>query len=69
VFDSDQPGADVIATRVARDLAPGSIILLHDADGWRPQASRKQTADAIPAICSAVRDRGLQPVRLSELVA
>ncbi len=69
VFDSDQPGADVIAARVARDLAPGSIILLHDADGWRPEASRVQTAEAIPAICSTARTRGLEPVTLSELVA
>ena len=69
VFDSDQPGADVIAARVARDLAPGAIVLLHDADGWRPDASRAQTAEAIPAICAAARDRGLEPVPLGELVA
>jgi peptidoglycan/xylan/chitin deacetylase (PgdA/CDA1 family) len=69
VFDSDQPGADVIARRVARDLMPGAIILLHDADGWRPEASRAQTAEAIPAICSAARERGLEPVTLSEMVA
>jgi peptidoglycan/xylan/chitin deacetylase (PgdA/CDA1 family) len=69
VFDADEPGADVIAARVARDLAPGSIILLHDADGWRPEASRHQTADALPAICATARARGLQPVTLSELVA
>jgi peptidoglycan/xylan/chitin deacetylase (PgdA/CDA1 family) len=69
VFDSDEPGADVIAARVAQDLTPGTIVLLHDADGWRPDASRTQTAEAIPAICTAVRDRGLEPVTLGELVA
>ena len=68
VFDSDLPGADVIAARVAHDLAPGAIVLLHDADGWQPGASRAQTAEAIPAICAAVRDRGLEPVPLGELV-
>lgn len=69
VFDSDLPGADVIAARVVRDLSPGAIVLLHDADGWRPDASRAQTAAAIPAICAAIRDRGLEPVTLGELVA
>jgi hypothetical protein len=54
---------------VAQDLTPGTIVLLHDADGWRPDASRTQTAEAIPAICTAVRDRGLEPVTLGELVA
>ena len=68
VFDSAQPGADVIADRVRRALVPGAVLLLHDADGWDPTASREQTAAAIVPICSTARAHGLEPVTLGELV-
>lgn len=68
VFDSDQPGADVIADRAIAELQPGVILLLHDADGWAPEASRDQTAQAIGPICAAARARGLEPVALGDLV-
>jgi peptidoglycan/xylan/chitin deacetylase (PgdA/CDA1 family) len=68
VFDSEQPGADTIAQRAARALTPGGILLLHDADGWEPAASRDQTAEAIGPICAAARARGLEPVALGDLV-
>lgn len=68
VFDSAQPGADVIARRAADGLGRGSILLLHDADGWDPTASRDQTADAIVPICRDARARGLEPVALGDLV-
>lgn len=67
VFDSAQPGAEVIADRAVRGLTPGGVLLLHDADGWDPSASRAQTAEAIAPICAAARARGLQPVPLGEL--
>lgn len=67
VFDSAQPGAGVIANRAVRALTPGGVLLLHDADGWDPSASRTQTAEAIVPICAAARARGLQPVPLGEL--
>lgn len=67
VFDSDQPGADVIAARAGKALAPGTILLLHDADGWNPSASRTQTAEAIGPICAAGRALGLEPVALGDL--
>ncbi len=68
VFDSAQPGADVIADRACRALTPGGVLLLHDADGWDPSASRDQTATAIVPICTAARARGLEPVALGDLV-
>ena len=67
VFDSAQPGADVIADRANRALTPGGVLLLHDADGWDPSASRDQTAAAIGPICAAARARGLEPITLGEL--
>lgn len=68
VFDSAQPGADAIAQRATRAVTPGGILLLHDADGWDPSASRAQTAAAIGPICAGARARGLEPVALGDLV-
>ena len=69
VFDSAEPGAAAIARRAARALGPGTILLLHDADGWAPERPRQQTADAIADICRAARARDLELVTLDELVA
>lgn len=68
VFDTAEPGAAAIARRAARALEPGTILLLHDADGWAPERPRQQTADALPEICRAARERGLGLVTVNELV-
>jgi peptidoglycan/xylan/chitin deacetylase (PgdA/CDA1 family) len=68
VFDSAEPGAAVIARRAAQALAPGTILLLHDADGWAPGRPRQQTADALAEICRSARARELELVTLDELV-
>jgi peptidoglycan/xylan/chitin deacetylase (PgdA/CDA1 family) len=69
VFDTAEPGPAAIARRTARVLAPGAIILLHDADGRAPERPRHQTAEAVPEICRSARIRGLELVTLDELVA
>ena len=48
----------MIARRASRALEPGTILLLHDADGWAPGRPRQQTVDALPEICRAARERG-----------
>ncbi len=68
VFDSAEPGAAAIARRSVRALAPGTVLLLHDADGWAPGRARQQTADALPEICRAARARGLGLVTMDELL-
>jgi peptidoglycan/xylan/chitin deacetylase (PgdA/CDA1 family) len=68
VFDSAEPGAAVIARRAQRALAPGAILLLHDADGWAPGRPRQQTADALPEVCRSARARGLELVTLDDLI-
>lgn len=68
VFDSAEPGAAAIARRASQALAPGTILLLHDADGWAPGRPRQQTADALPDICRSARARDLELVTLDELV-
>ncbi|MBI2684376.1 MAG: polysaccharide deacetylase family protein [Actinobacteria bacterium] len=69
VFDSTDPGVAVIASRTARALHPGAIVLLHDADGWNPERPRAQTATAIPEICRDARERGIPLVTLAEVEA
>jgi peptidoglycan/xylan/chitin deacetylase (PgdA/CDA1 family) len=69
VFDSAEPGAAAIARRAARALEPGTILLLHDADGWAPERPRPQTADAIADICRGARARDLELVTLDALLA
>jgi peptidoglycan/xylan/chitin deacetylase (PgdA/CDA1 family) len=65
VWDSDKPGADAIARRTVDGIRPGTILLLHDGDGYDPAGDRTQTADALPAIITELRSRGYRFVSLS----
>jgi len=60
VWDSDRPGADVIARRAVSGLRSRGILLLHDGDGYDPAGDREQTARALPAIVAGIRDKGLE---------
>jgi peptidoglycan/xylan/chitin deacetylase (PgdA/CDA1 family) len=51
-----------IAARATRDLGSGDVILLHDADFYNARNSHRRTAAALPAIMSALRQRGLDTV-------
>lgn len=68
VFDTAEPGADVVAQRVERLLRPGAIVLLHDGDGSGGMASRRQTVEALPAILDAAERNGLRSVGLGALL-
>ena len=68
VFDSAEPGAAAIARRACRAMAPGTVLLLHDADGWAPGRTRQQTADALSEICRSARAREIELVTMDELV-
>ena len=50
VWDSDRPGVEAIADRTVTGARPGSILLLHDGDGYDPSGDRMQTARAVPLI-------------------
>lgn len=58
VWDSARPGADVIAQRTVDGAKPGSILLLHDGDGYDPRGDRLQTAQAVPVILDRLLDQG-----------
>ena len=66
VWDSARPGARVIADRVIRGADCGSIILLHDGDGYDPDGDRMQTAAALPMIIRGLRERGFSFATLPE---
>ena len=60
VWDSARPGADVIANRAIEGMHAGSILLLHDGDGYDPDGDRLQTAEALPTILAGLRRRGFR---------
>ncbi|HJQ22223.1 MAG TPA: polysaccharide deacetylase family protein [Gemmatimonadaceae bacterium] len=60
VWDSDKPGADVIARRAQEGARPGTILLLHDGDGYDAGGDRTQTATALPAIIAGLRGNGYE---------
>jgi peptidoglycan/xylan/chitin deacetylase (PgdA/CDA1 family) len=45
-------------------MGPGSILLLHDGDGYDADGDRTQTAEALPGIIDGLRSRGFHFVTL-----
>jgi peptidoglycan/xylan/chitin deacetylase (PgdA/CDA1 family) len=60
VWDSDRPGVDAIVARTVNGAKPGSILLLHDGDGYDPSGDRVQTARAVPLIVDRLLGQGYQ---------
>jgi peptidoglycan-N-acetylglucosamine deacetylase len=50
-----------IAETAIRDLDPGAIVLLHDSARYAARTSAAPTAEALPAILAAMRERELEP--------
>ncbi len=65
VFDTAEPGVDLIAERVESLLGPRAVVLLHDGDGSGRGGSRQQTVDALPAILDAAEAKGLTSIGMS----
>jgi peptidoglycan/xylan/chitin deacetylase (PgdA/CDA1 family) len=59
--DYQDPGSAAVLSRVRAALQPGSIVSLHFGHAG--------TVAAFPGIVSAIRDRGLEPVLVSDLLA
>jgi peptidoglycan/xylan/chitin deacetylase (PgdA/CDA1 family) len=53
-----------IAARATRELSPGDVVLLHDADTYSAPGSWRRTAQALPAVLEAVARAGLETVVL-----
>ena len=60
--DWDPIPAERIADLAIRDLVPGAILLLHDSARYATRPSAAPTAEALPAILAAMRERDLEPV-------
>ena len=60
-IDWMDPGEEEILTRVGHNLEDGGIALMH-VGVW-------QTANVLPKVIDALRERGLEPVPLSELIS
>jgi peptidoglycan/xylan/chitin deacetylase (PgdA/CDA1 family) len=58
VWDTALPGRDVIVERIVTGTKPGSILLLHDGDGYDPSGDRMQTAQAVPLIIDRLLAQG-----------
>lgn len=58
VWDTDKPGVNEIVRQTVDGTRPGSIILLHDGDGYDPEGDRLQTAAAVPLIVDELRAGG-----------
>ncbi len=66
--DNRETDPQELATRVLAKVRGGSIIDLHDGIDGKPYADRSVVVKALPIILAGLRDRGLQPVRLDELM-
>jgi len=60
VWDSDRPGVNEIVRRTIEGVTPGSIVLLHDGDGYNPDGDRMQTAAALSHIIDRLTDQGYE---------
>jgi peptidoglycan/xylan/chitin deacetylase (PgdA/CDA1 family) len=58
----------LVAARVLARVRPGSIVLLHDSIDGHLTANRSVLLTALPLILDGLRARGLQPVRLDQLL-
>jgi peptidoglycan/xylan/chitin deacetylase (PgdA/CDA1 family) len=59
----------VVSRLILAKVRPGSIILLHDGLDGKVHADRSVLVAALPLIIDGLRARGLQPVRLDQLLA
>ena len=66
VWDSARPGAEAITSRALAGMHAGSILLLHDGDGYDPDGDRSQTVEALPSIIEGLRRRGFRFTTLPE---
>ena len=63
-LDWELPGADAIVANCTADMAPGSVILMHDGGG-----ERDQDVEALPRVIEAWQKEGYKFVTLDELLA
>lgn len=63
-FDTRSGDAQLVLRRLSRKLAAGDILLLHDHHAARTPQGRPVLLDVLPPLLAALREQGLQTVRL-----
>lgn len=69
VWDSDQPGTEILFQRLTRHPTNGEIILLHDGDGDREGGDRSQTVAVLPRVIEFYQGLGFRFVDLATLLS
>ena len=69
VYDTDRPGADVIAERAIEGFVDGSILLLHDGRSLDLEPDASQVVEALRRIVHEAQRRGFRLLTVSDLLA
>ncbi|MCE9626152.1 MAG: polysaccharide deacetylase family protein [Deltaproteobacteria bacterium] len=67
VWDTDQPGEEILFQRLTEHLASGEIILLHDGIETRIEPDRSQLLKVLPRVLDYYRDQGYEIIPLSQV--
>ncbi len=68
IFDVQNPDTKILVSRVLTRLRAGDIILMHDGYASQKPGGRDQLVKALPRILEGIRQRGLKPVSLNEVL-
>ena len=67
-YDSQEKTPRTIARRILGKIRPGGIILLHDGSDSDGGQDRTPTLEALPLILQELKERGLESLRLDDLL-
>jgi peptidoglycan/xylan/chitin deacetylase (PgdA/CDA1 family) len=67
-YDTQRTDIDGVTARLARDLAAGDILLLHDGHAARTRAGVPVVLEVLPRVLDAARARQLRPVTLRQAI-
>lgn len=67
--DWTNPGVEKIVNRTLDKITNGSVVLLHDGDGIRSEASRAQTVAAVRLIIEHLKTEGYRFVTVDDILA
>jgi peptidoglycan/xylan/chitin deacetylase (PgdA/CDA1 family) len=68
-FDTVTADAQVVLSRLTRDMAPGDIVLLHDGHARRAPSGQALVLDVLPRLLAHCAQLGLQATTLRAAVA
>ncbi len=69
VWDTDQPGVQVLKERLFKNLKNGEIILLHDGKSGAENVDQSQTVAALPDLIDCLQQNGFHLVTVETMIA